>query len=427
MSLDKARQIINEIDREIVRLFEERMDVVRQVADYKDSHGLPVEDRTRETELMAQNVSLLSNSDYRPYYTRFLQSTMNISKDYQRDRIENDLFIKTKSGGYPVHIGSGLLCCIGELLPLNRKVLIVTDSGVPEQYAMTVASQCSEAFVFSFEQGEKSKCLKTYEAILATLTENGFTRTDCIVAVGGGVVGDLAGFAAATYLRGVDFYMVPTTLLAQVDASVGGKTAIDFLGYKNIVGSFSASKGVVIDVDTLDTLPPRQIANGMAEVIKMAMTCDADLFALLEETDEPSEAIIRRAIKIKKSIVEADEMECHLRKVLNFGHTLGHAYESATKNLFHGECVAMGMLPMCHPDIVRRVERLLHKWGLATEYVGDNESVLEFCRHDKKRKGEAITLVTVPRIGEFEIKDISFTDFEKWYRGRNYYEKYIWE
>ena len=324
------------------------------------------------------------------------------------------LNVKTSVGNYNIHIERGLLHQAGELLNLNRKVLIVTDTGVPEEYAMTVASQCAEAVVFVFEQGEQSKNVDTYTGILQALTENTFTRTDCIVAVGGGVVGDMAGFAAATYMRGIDFYNIPTTVLSQVDSSVGGKTAIDFSGYKNLVGAFYPPKCVLIDPQVLSTLPARQVSNGLAEAIKMALTHDADLFALLENAkldDATLDIIIQRAIQIKQQVVEADEHESGERKVLNFGHTLGHGIE-ATSNLYHGECVAIGMIPMCSTAVRERLISVLERFNLPTTITCNVENVIEACRHDKKASGDSVTLVMVPEIGTYELKSLSFNEYE---------------
>ena len=325
------------------------------------------------------------------------------------------LKVNTSGGEYPIYIERNLLQCAGEILDLNRKVLIVTDTGVPEEYAMTIASQCTEAVVFVFEQGEKSKTMDTYSAILQMLTENTFTRNDCIVAVGGGVVGDMAGFAAATYMRGIDFYNVPTTLSSQVDSSVGGKTAIDFMGYKNLVGAFYPPNAVLIDPCVLATLPDRQVSNGLAEVLKMALTHDKDLFEILEKnelTESILDEIIIRAIDIKKRVVEADEHETGLRKALNFGHTLGHGIEAVT-DLYHGECVAMGMLPMCSDSVRERLVTVLNKVGLPTSVICNVDAVVDACRHDKKSDGDSITLVMVQEIGRYEMKTIPFTEYEQ--------------
>lgn len=322
------------------------------------------------------------------------------------------LNVKTSQGNYDILIQRGSLHRAGEVFDLDRKVLVVTDSGVPEEYSMTLAGQCGEAVLFVFEQGEASKCMNTYIRIMQALADNCFTRTDCIVAVGGGVVGDMAGFAAATYMRGIDFYNIPTTVLSQVDSSIGGKTAIDFGGYKNLVGAFYPPRGVLIDADVLQTLPERQIANGLAEAIKMAMTHDAEFFTLLEKADKVSDELLYRALCIKKQVVEADEHETGLRKVLNFGHTLGHAIESVAQALYHGECVALGMLPMCARTVRERLSLLLNKWGLPTAYDEDVNAMIEACRHDKKADGDAITVVYVPEIGTFEMKTIPFAEYE---------------
>lgn len=424
--LEKARNTIDDIDREMARLFEERMNAVCQVAAYKRANNLPFEDAQREATVLANNIGRITNEEYRLYYARFLKSVMKVAKDMQGD-LSDKLYVATSLDRYPIVVSQAGIHRVGELFNLKRKVLVVTDSGVPEDYVVTVASQCEDAIVFVFEQGETSKTMDTHRAILQILVDNEFTRDDCIVAVGGGVVGDVAGFAAATYMRGVDFYNIPTTILAQTDASVGGKTAINFDGYKNLIGAFYPPQGVLIDINVLQTLSRRHIANGMAEIIKMALTSDVELFELLESVDELNEEILYRALTIKKQIVEADEYEGGCRKVLNFGHTLGHAIESVSHELLHGECVAAGLLPMCHPTIRRRVECLLHKWGLPSDYSGNLDSVIDACRHDKKVSGEMITLVTVPDIGKNEIRTIPFTEFEEWYRGRRYYEKYIWE
>ena len=328
------------------------------------------------------------------------------------------LNVKTSQGDYDILIERGCLHRAGEVFNLNRKVLVVTDSGVPEEYAMTVASQCDEAVLFVFEQGEASKCMDTYVSLLETLTDNAFTRTDCIVAVGGGVVGDMAGFAAATYMRGIDFYNIPTTVLSQVDSSIGGKTAIDFGGYKNLVGAFWPPKGVLIDSNVLQTLSKRHVSNGLSEAVKMALTHDADLLDTIAKADGVTDEIILGALKVKKLVVEADERECGLRKVLNFGHTLGHAIESVCdmQTYYHGECVALGMLPMCAPTAKEKLLPVLRKLNLPTEYSGDVEALIEACRHDKKAAGDTITIVYVPTVGSFEMKTIAFSEYEEMIR-----------
>ena len=337
------------------------------------------------------------------------------------------LSVHTAQRDYDIIIERGILQRIGDLFNLNRKVLIVTDTGVPQQYAMTVASQCEEATVFVFEQGEASKNMDTYRGILETLTENGFTRTDCVVAVGGGVAGDMAGFAAATYMRGIDFYNVPTTLLSQVDSSVGGKTAVDFMGYKNLVGAFHQPMGVAIDPDVLHTLSHRHIRNGLAESVKMGLTHDPALFELLENselTDTVLQEVIWRSIAVKKRVVEADEYESGQRKSLNFGHTWGHALE-ATTGLLHGECVAEGMLPMCSPEVCARLIPVLEKLELSALVKAVHKrsfltAALDACGHDKKASDDMITIVTVPTVGSYKLEKMTLDEcrsrIARWYR-----------
>ncbi len=328
--------------------------------------------------------------------------------------------VKTSQGSYDIVLQRGVLQNAGEHLNLNRKVLVVTDSGVPKQYAETLAKSCKTPKIFTIPAGEQSKNIDTYTELLKVLVKEDFTRTDCIVAVGGGVVGDLSGFAAASFMRGIDFYNVPTTVLSQVDSSIGGKTAIDFMGLKNIVGAFYPPKKVLIDPDTLKTLPPRQIANGLAEAVKMAATHSEALFALFEQKNplENIDEIIEKALQIKKAVVEADEREGGLRKVLNFGHTLAHALESvnALSHYYHGECVAVGMLPMCSASVRVRLKPVLEKLGLPTELSANADEIIEACRHDKKAAGDEITVVFVPEIGTFELRKIPFTQYEEMIR-----------
>ena len=249
---------------------------------------------------------------------------------------------------YDIVVERGVLSKANKQLNLNRRVLVVTDSVVPEEYAKSLASQCKEGIIYTVPMGEASKSLDILGKVLGTMLDNGFSRKDCVVAVGGGVVGDLAGFAASAYMRGIDFYNIPTTLLSQIDSSIGGKTAINFGGVKNIVGAFYQPKKVLIDPNLLATLPERQISNGFAEAIKMALTSDKELFDIFEnkDIDENIDEIIIRSLNIKKSVVEQDEKESGLRKILNFGHTIGHGIESSEEmsELYHGECVALGDL-----------------------------------------------------------------------------------
>lgn len=312
-------------------------------------------------------------------------------------------------GSYNITIERGMLKKAGSVLNLERRVLIVTDSGVPKEYAKTVAAQCKAPFIETVPMGEESKSLAVFEKLCSSLLEHGFTRSDCVVAVGGGVVGDLSGFVAASYMRGIDFYNIPTTVLSQVDSSVGGKTAVNFGKIKNIVGAFYQPKAVLIDPDTLSTLSERHFSNGLAEAVKMSLTFDKELFRLFETSDahENIETIIERSVKSKRDVVEQDEKEAGLRKVLNFGHTMGHAIESVEElgGLYHGECVALGMIPMCAPEIRERLIPVLKKLNLPTEYRGDMDKLIAAASHDKKFSGEKVTVITLPETERFEMEE----------------------
>lgn len=328
-----------------------------------------------------------------------------------------ELTVKTSTGSYKIYLERGALNRVGEILNLDRKVLIVTDSGVPKIYAEAVERVSKNPYIVTVPEGETSKSIDNFKMLLQTLTKYDFTRSDCVVAVGGGVVGDLAGFTAACYMRGIDFYNIPTTLLSQVDSSIGGKTAIDFGGYKNIVGAFYPPKCVVVDSDTLKTLPDRQISNGLAESVKMSLTSDRELFEIFENGDIHAniDLIIEKSLRIKKRVVEEDEKEAGIRKILNFGHTIAHAIESenALENLYHGECVAIGMLPMCSPPVRTRLSAVLKKLNLPTSADCDLSALLEAIRHDKKMSGDNITVVCVDTVGEFSLETIPYEEMIK--------------
>lgn len=311
---------------------------------------------------------------------------------------------------YDIVVQRGILADASQHLNLKRRVLIVTDSGVPAEYAEEVAKQCKDGVICTVDMGECSKSLETFTSLLQTMLEHGFSRKDCVVAVGGGVVGDLSGFAASAYMRGIDFYNIPTTLLSQIDSSIGGKTAINFGGVKNNIGAFYQPKKVLIDPDLLKTLSERHISSGLAEAVKMSLTSDIELFDIFENKDIKSnmDEIIIRSLNIKKSIVEQDERESGLRKILNFGHTIGHGIESSKgmSELYHGECVALGMIPMCSEEIRSRVIAVLKKCNLYRSIEYDWEKIAGAVFHDKKADGDTVDVTVVNEIGKFEIKSI---------------------
>ncbi len=435
-TLDEARHIIDQADAQMAELFVQRMRAVRMVYEHKKECGLPIFDPGREDAVIEKNAALVEDEVLKGYYIDYLKHVMAVSRAYQHrmqsdvtmaysgaeeafahmaaDRIVVDGNKNLDEHRYDILVERGILAHANQHLHLDRRVLIVTDSGVPEDYAKTVANQSREGIICTIQEGESSKSLDTFGTLLQTMLDHGFSRNDCVVAVGGGVVGDLAGFAASAYMRGIDFYNIPTTLLSQIDSSIGGKTAINFGGVKNVVGAFYQPKKVLIDPELLKTLPPRQVANGLAEAIKMALTCDKELFDTLENKDiETSmDEIILRCLHIKKSVVEQDEKESGLRKVLNFGHTIGHGIESSRgmTDLYHGECVALGMLPMCADAIRPRVIEVLKKCRLYRTLSYDWEKITEAAFHDKKADGNAVTIITVNEIGNFEMKTMHCLD-----------------
>lgn len=316
--------------------------------------------------------------------------------------------LNLKENSYNIYLERGALENAGEYLNLNRKALIVTDDGVPPRYSETVAEFCENPVIVTLPAGESTKSEKYYFELLKKLTEERFSRKDCVVAVGGGVMGDLAGFAAATYMRGIDFYNVPTTVLSQVDSSIGGKVAIDFCGYKNIVGAFHQPRAVIIDPNVLSTLDNRQISNGLAESVKMALNFDKELFDIFVKGNaaEKIDTVIEKSLRIKKAVVEKDEKEAGLRKVLNFGHTIAHAVESEGK-LLHGECVALGMLPMCAQPLREQLKTVLESLNLPTDCKTDKSVILNGILHDKKIGKSTVSAILCENAGSYTVKELS--------------------
>ena len=326
--------------------------------------------------------------------------------------------VNTSSKNYDVIIEKNILEKVNNYLNLKRKVLIITDDGIPSSYVNTVKKQCLEPFVYVIKQGESSKNFENYQNILTFMIDKKFTRSDSIIAIGGGVVGDLSGFVSSTYMRGIDFYNIPTTLLSQVDSSIGGKTAIDLNGIKNIVGSFYQPSCVIIDPNTLKTLNPRQLHAGLVESIKMAVTFNIDLFNIIKKSEnifDDIEKIIYESLLIKKYVVENDEKESGLRRVLNFGHTIGHAIESYyNMNLLHGECVGLGMLFMSNETTKKQILEVLKKYNLPTTCKVDKEAFISLIAHDKKASGSKISIIYVEEIGSYKEEIINIGDLENY-------------
>ncbi|HEY9181662.1 MAG TPA: 3-dehydroquinate synthase [Gammaproteobacteria bacterium] len=322
---------------------------------------------------------------------------------------------------YPIHIGPGLLG-----LPVlygtdARQVCIVTNEIVAPLYLQRVQDALRGRAVETVivPDGERHKTLATFAAVIDRLVDARFHRDSCLVALGGGVIGDLTGFAAASYQRGVDFVQIPTTLLAQVDSSVGGKTAVNHERAKNMIGAFHQPIAVLADLDTLATLPPRELSAGLAEVIKYGVIVDAEFFAWLETHIDELRGLdaaalthaIRRSCEIKAAIVTEDEREHGRRALLNLGHTFGHGLEALGRyeRWLHGEAVAIGMalaartslaLGWLGPRDVERIERLLTRAGLPTRASGvDPDELLEAMRGDKKADQAGLKLILVEGLG----------------------------
>ena len=327
------------------------------------------------------------------------------------------LTMQLKSRSYDIILKAGCLANLHQFTNVaNRKVFVLTDSGVPAEYAQTVAAQCPDSTVYTIPQGEGSKCLKVYGQVLQAMLAFGMDRKDLLVSVGGGVVGDLGGFCAASYMRGIDFVNCPTTTLSMIDSSIGGKTAVDLGDTKNIVGAFWQPKLVIVDPATLSTLPRRHYINGLAEAVKAGLLADPELFAIFEKGDIDTQIseIIYRSLRFKKNVVEQDETERGMRKALNFGHTIGHGIEAVkgikgrrTVGLFHGECVALGMLPMIESKALqKRVRAVYRRIGLPTRTTYNKEKVLAEMLHDKKAQGGQITVIKVPGLGCWRAETI---------------------
>lgn len=329
-----------------------------------------------------------------------------------------------------VYIGS-VEQLLSQLLP-KRRVIVITDSNV---------DRCHSALISSYEHiiiglGEQAKNLTTLEKVYTQLMEMGADRSTFLLGIGGGIVTDITGFVGATYMRGVDFGFIPTTLLAMVDASVGGKNGVNIGGFKNMVGTFLQPNFVICDTAKLSTLSDREFAAGVAEIIKAAVIADPKLFELLESADfatlrsdnELLARVVEASLKVKIDVVAADERESGLRRVLNLGHTLAHAIEKSTRVCNHGEAVAVGLC--CVAAVAERmgklsaeerlrIESLCARYNLPTELPEPIEKLLKAIRKDKKREGDKLHLILPTAIGAVEDLALGFDEVEKLFKKRN--------
>ena len=315
------------------------------------------------------------------------------------------LTVNLKERSYPILIQRGILDQLSDVLQKYDKVMIVTDQGVPAQYADRVQKQCRHGVIETVIQGEGAKSLEVYQEILKRMLQEGFSRKDLVVAVGGGVMGDLAGFVASSYMRGIDFINIPTTTLSQIDSSIGGKVAVNLDGVKNCVGAFWQPKAVFIDPDVLSTLPQRHVYNGLVEALKAALIHDEKLLEYFEWDDpmQNIEQILIHSLMMKKEVVEQDERETGLRKILNFGHTIGHGIESYyhLDQVYHGEAVALGMLPMIDdPAVIERLHPIYQRLHLKETIEYDKDQVYQYITKDKKASGDHVTIVRIKGIAQ---------------------------
>ncbi|MFZ2537472.1 MAG: 3-dehydroquinate synthase [Oscillospiraceae bacterium] len=321
-----------------------------------------------------------------------------------------ELHVSLKEKSYDIILERGALDHVCDYINLDRKVLIITDDGVPTQYVKRLLLQCKYGFVETVKQGECAKSFSTFEFLCSKLLEFNFSRKDLIIAVGGGVMGDLAGFVAASYMRGIEFCNIPTTTLSQIDSSIGGKVAINLNGVKNIIGAFYQPSVVIIDHDTLKTLPKRHFNNGLIEAVKAGLIYDKVLYELFCGENELSiDDIIYRSLLVKKDVVEQDEKEQNLRQILNFGHTIGHGVESlyGLSGLLHGEAVAIGMLPMIEDETIRKsLMKLYDRLSIKGNIDYDKNNLYDVMTRDKKSNGNKITIVKVKEIGKAVLCEI---------------------
>ena len=331
---------------------------------------------------------------------------------------------------YDICIGTDLLSSIGSHIPKNvNSVVIISDSNVWPLYGKTITESIEAAGYqvnnFVFPAGEASKNGQTYLNILNFLAETKLTRSDLLIALGGGVVGDMTGFVAATYLRGISFIQVPTTLLAMVDSSVGGKTAIDLPAGKNLVGAFYQPDVVICDISVLSTLPSDVFLDGCAEVIKYGILYDADLFAHLEEKaiDFDRQDVIKRCIELKRDVVHEDEFDTGARQKLNLGHTIGHGIEIFSNfEVSHGQAVAAGTAiiakasaanQICSDTLCNRVTTLLTRFNLPTTTKFTAKDFFTGALSDKKRSGNTVNLIVPKEIGNCQILATPIEELEK--------------
>lgn len=334
------------------------------------------------------------------------------------------------SKSYKVKIGTNILKEVTDVLKKNQKVVIVTDETVAflhlEKLKNVLLAAGFEPEVFMFPSGEESKCIQVLSCLLEWLAQIPLTRSDMVIAFGGGVTGDLAGFAASIYLRGIEFIQVPTTFLAAIDSSVGGKTGIDLQAGKNLAGSFWQPKEVICDISLLETLSEETFAEGTAEAIKAAILVDSEMFEIIQKgkIQDDLEEIIYRCVSMKRDLVEEDEFDTGQRQLLNLGHTFGHCVEKLSNfEITHGNAVAIGLALImeaaaayghCTKEDAKAVIEALNENGLYTKCPYTADEMIEVMKRDKKRKGDNLTLILPRKIGECFLQTMTLDEAKKY-------------
>jgi 3-dehydroquinate synthase len=325
------------------------------------------------------------------------------------------LTITQASASYPVFVGRDLLDRVGELVRARGRVFVITSEALRERFGERVARSFAAADILTMAEGEAHKTLGTANDVVTSLLERGAKRDSLAVVVGGGMIGDTAGFAASIFLRGIDLVHVPTTLLAQVDSSIGGKLAVNHDKGKNLIGSFFPPRAVVSDTAVLATLPRREFLSGIFEALKGGVIADPQLFAMLEHAGEIDvDDVVRRAIRVKADIVSADEKEADVRRLLNYGHTIAHGIEAAMhyEGITHGEAVAWGMIGANAIAVARgilphgdrqQIDDAVRAWNPAPLPALDAREILSATEHDKKNTGTQRVMVLPRTVGRCDV------------------------
>ncbi|WP_134170491.1 3-dehydroquinate synthase [Breznakia blatticola] len=328
---------------------------------------------------------------------------------------------------YPIFLGENTIDKLQDFVSDTKKYFILTDTNIPEYLVSKVQSYCKQSTIYKVVPGEGSKSFATYKEVCEACLAYGMQRSDVLIALGGGVIGDLGGFVASSYMRGISFMSIPTTTLSQIDSSIGGKVAINLDHVKNIIGAFYHPDAVFIDFTTLDSLPKRHIQSGLVEALKAGLIHDASLYEIFKQDNymDQLETIVYKALLVKKAVVEQDEKESGLRKTLNFGHTIGHGIEAYydLKTYYHGECVALGMLYFLDdPTLQQQVKTILQNMHIPVDVDYDIQEVMQIIAKDKKAKQTHIDVIRVDVPGHSYIQALELSEIQQLIE-RSHHEK----